>query len=97
MIDFFYIAGCQTDLVSIGGITGTFETLDTSDANATPEDIIWGETAYVDGQKITGTATRPLKVETSYTTDSITIKVNSDDFFYKKKQSLSVMPDGKRT
>ena len=31
--------------ITIGGITGTLETLDTSDANATPEDIIWEETA----------------------------------------------------
>ena len=41
--------------ITIGGITGTLETLDTSDATATPEDILWGETAYVDGEKITGT------------------------------------------
>ena len=41
--------------ITIGGITGTLEILDTSDANATPEDIIWGETAYVKGVKITGT------------------------------------------
>ena len=41
--------------VTIGGITGTLEVLDTSDANATPEDIMWGETAYVKGKKITGT------------------------------------------
>ena len=41
--------------ITIGGITGTLEVLDTSDANATPEDIIWGETAYVKGVKVTGT------------------------------------------
>ncbi len=41
--------------VTIGGITGTLETLDTSDANATPEDIMWGKTGYVKGEKITGT------------------------------------------
>ena len=41
--------------VTIGGITGTLEILDTSDANALPEDIAWGETAYVKGKKITGT------------------------------------------
>ena len=65
--------------VTIAGVTGKLEELDTSDATATPEDILAGKTAYVKGQKITGTATRPLNVETSYTTDSITIKVNSDD------------------
>ena len=41
--------------VTIGGITGTFEVLDTSDADATPEDIFKGKTAYVKGVKITGT------------------------------------------
>ena len=41
--------------ITIGGITGTLEILDTSDATAIPEDIIWGKTAYVKGEKITGT------------------------------------------
>lgn len=43
--------------ITIGGITGTLETLDTSDATATPEDIALGKTAYVNGKKITGTYT----------------------------------------
>ena len=41
--------------ITIGGITGTLEILDTSDADATPEDISWGKTGYVNGEKITGT------------------------------------------
>ena len=41
--------------ITIGGITGTLETLDTSDATATAEDIAWGKTGYVNGVKITGT------------------------------------------
>ena len=41
--------------ITIGGITGTLETLDTSDATAKPEDIALGKTAYVKGEKITGT------------------------------------------
>ena len=41
--------------VTIGGITGTLESLDTSDATAKPEDILEGKTAYVNGVKITGT------------------------------------------
>ena len=39
----------------IGEITGTLEVLDTSDANATPEDIAYGKTGYVNGEKIIGT------------------------------------------
>lgn len=41
--------------ITIGGITGKMEVLDTSDATATPEDIVWGKTGYVNGEKITGT------------------------------------------
>lgn len=41
--------------ITIGGITGTLEVLDTSDATATPEDIAYGKTAYVNGKKIIGT------------------------------------------
>ena len=41
--------------ITIGGITGKMEVLDTSDATATAEDIAMGKTAYVNGQKITGT------------------------------------------
>ena len=41
--------------ITIGGITGTLESLDTSDATAKAEDILEGKTAYVNGVKITGT------------------------------------------
>ena len=41
--------------ITLGGITGKMEVLDTSDATATAEDIALGKTAYVDGVKITGT------------------------------------------
>ena len=47
--------------ITIGGITGKMDILDTSDATATPEDILWGETAYVDGEKITGKMTVHLR------------------------------------
>ncbi len=39
----------------IYGVTGTFDAIDTSDATATPDDILVGMTAYVNGEKITGT------------------------------------------
>ena len=41
--------------ITLGGVTGTLESLDTSDATAKPEDILYGKTAYVDGEKIIGT------------------------------------------
>lgn len=39
----------------IYGVTGTLDVLDTSDATAGPDDILIGATAYVNGEKITGT------------------------------------------
>lgn len=36
------------------GVEGTAEVLDTSDADATPNDILIGKTAYVNGEKIEG-------------------------------------------
>ena len=49
--------------ITIGGITGKMEVLDTSDATARPEDIAKGKTAYVDGVKITGTRVEPISNE----------------------------------
>lgn len=50
--------------ITIGGITGTLETLNTFDATARPEDIVEGKTAYVKGEKITGTYSDIIHVET---------------------------------
>ena len=43
--------------ITIGGVEGTLESLDTSDATAEEADILSGKTAYVNGEKITGTLT----------------------------------------
>jgi len=55
--------------ITLGGVTGTLEELDTFDATATEEDILWGKTAYVKGQKITGT--KVLTVEKGKETQKI--------------------------
>ena len=52
--------------VKIGGITGTLEVLDTSDATAKPEDILEGKTAYVNGEKITGTMKEWVEFNSGY-------------------------------
>ena len=38
--------------ITIGGITGKMDVLNTSDATAKQEDIALGKTAYVDGKKL---------------------------------------------
>lgn len=50
------VAGNIKKDINIFGVTGTFEGLDTSDATASAADIKQGETAYVNGEKIIGTA-----------------------------------------
>ena len=49
------VAGYIKKGITIGGVEGTLEVLDTSDATAKEEDIAWGKTGYVNGIKITGT------------------------------------------
>lgn len=43
--------------ITLGGITGTLEVLDTSDATATAENISEGKIAYSKGERIVGTGT----------------------------------------
>ena len=45
--------------ITIGGITGTLETLDTNDATAYAEDIAYGKIAYARGERIVGKMNPP--------------------------------------
>lgn len=49
------VSGNIKNGVNIFGVTGTYAGIDTSDANAVATDIKIGQTAYVNGTKITGT------------------------------------------
>ena len=60
--------------ITIGGVTGTLETLDTSDATAKPEDIALGKTAYVKGEKITGIYVEPISNED--------LQISADNIYY---------------
>lgn len=79
---------------TILGVVGTLETLDTSDANATPDDIIAEKTAYVNGEKITGTISY-------YSTgaDNPHITVEKDDtqqrLIYKNYMSMTLQENVK--
>ena len=67
--------------VSILGVTGTYapeKEIDTSDATATANQILESATAYVNGQKITGTL--PLFPNTStFTVDNAGVTNNTED------------------
>lgn len=72
----------------IFGVEGTLENIDTSDATATVSDIAKDKTAYVNGEKITGTIQEGKKgysVYVSYT-DSENV---SDAGFYINVESIS--------
>lgn len=53
----------QVNIPLVGG--GTAKFMDTSDANATAENILQNKTAYINGTKINGTI--PSKAATTYT------------------------------
>ena len=73
------------DGVNILGVVGTMESIDTSDATATADDIVVNKTAYVNGEKITGT----IPTATTITEDG-SVQLTSDGQF---KASATVPND----
>ena len=80
-IDSNIVADNIKKAVSILGVTGTYapeEEIDTSDADATASDIVLNKTAYVNGEKITGTL--PLFPNTStFTVSNAGVTDNIED------------------
>lgn len=62
---------------SIFGVEGNQSVVDTSDANATSDDIVQGKTAYVNGQKVTGSLPKRSFAMDVTDPDSIHIEENS--------------------
>lgn len=76
-IDANITAGNIKKDVTILNVTGTYEGIDTSDANAVANDIVTGKTAYVNGQKLTGTYTGIIPTGTKSITQNGTVDVSN--------------------
>jgi hypothetical protein len=88
------VAGNIKSGVSIFGVSGSYEGdssggIDTSDATATAAEIFEGETAYVDGEKVTGTFT----IEDELTTQDSLISQIQTTLNGKAAAGGSINPD----
>lgn len=63
--------------------------LDTSDATAAAEDIVKGQTAYVDGVKVTGTRQKVTQITGAVTSKSILPTVNQARFTGKVNEAIA--------
>ena len=63
--------------VSILGVQGSSKVLDTTDSNAIANDIVTGKTAFVNGQKITGTYTGIIPTGTKNIIENGTVDVTN--------------------
>lgn len=78
---------------TILGITGTYEGIDTSDANATENDLIEGTSAYVNGVKIEGTLYDGRYESGYYSFENIGIMDNPDTEHLETEGEI-LLPDG---
>lgn len=74
------------------GVEGTYKGLDTSDATATAVDIIKGQTAYIKGQKVTGTLQRSYGSTTMIYSDDIEVVDGLTLRFKRKFDEACVFP-----
>ena len=63
--------------VNILGVQGSSKVLDTTDSNAVANDIVTGKTAFVNGQKITGTYTGIIPTGTKNIIENGTVDVTN--------------------